>query len=282
MEEHRPDAQASRLLEMLEGLLALDAVGLDDAMTQAAQRLAEALGADKVDVFLHDPDGEALVAIGTSRTPVGRREHELGLDWLPIAGGGWAVGVFRSGRSHLSGHADREPGEVIGILEHLGVRSSVHVPLHVAGERRGVLVASSTAPEFFTERDLQFVEAVVRWIGLVADRAAHVRCLVEAASEQAAVLAAGAAVTALTRRQREVAALVSEGLSNAQIARRLVLTPGTVANHVEHILRRLGLSSRVQIATWAAKYGLGSHDDDEHAAAPPDARPLTPDADANA
>ena len=45
-------------------------------------------------------------------------------------------------------------------------------------------------------------------------------------------------------------------LSNEEIAQQLVVSPGTVANHVEHILRRLGFRSRTQIATWAVERGL--------------------------
>ena len=60
----------------------------------------------------------------------------------------------------------------------------------------------------------------------------------------------------MTPRQREVAALIASGLSNEQIARRLVLTSGTVANHVEHILRRLDFAGRAQIAVWAVEHGL--------------------------
>jgi len=62
--------------------------------------------------------------------------------------------------------------------------------------------------------------------------------------------------TALTPRERDVVTLIAEGLSNAQIARRLVLTPGTVANHVEHILRSLRMENRVQVAVWAVKQGF--------------------------
>jgi two-component system, OmpR family, sensor kinase len=250
------DGHDARLLRMLEGLLTLDAIGLDDAMTQAAQRLAETLAADKVDVFLHDPANEALVAIGTSQTPMGRREHELGLDRLPIADGGWTVEVFRSGRSHLACHADREHGEVKGLVEELGVRSSINVPLELAGRRRGVLLVSSATSGFFTERDLAFVEAIARWVGLVASRAAHTACLVAEAAEEATRLAAERTVEALTRRQQDVARLIGAGLTNEQIARELVITPGTAANHVEGILRRLGLTSRVQVATWAVEWGL--------------------------
>src|SRR5687767_5106852 len=115
----------ARLIRMLESLLTLEVIGLDEAMTQAAQRLAESLAADKVDVLLHDPATESLVAIGTSQTPMGRREHELGLDRLPIAEGGWTVEAFQSGRSHLARYADREHGEVKGLVDELGVRSSV-------------------------------------------------------------------------------------------------------------------------------------------------------------
>ena len=66
----------------------------------------------------------------------------------------------------------------------------------------------------------------------------------------------GEEVAKLTRRQQEVAAYISEGLANEQIAQRLVLTPGTVANHVEAILRRLSLRSRTEVAVWAVERGL--------------------------
>jgi DNA-binding CsgD family transcriptional regulator len=57
----------------------------------------------------------------------------------------------------------------------------------------------------------------------------------------------------LTRREREVAALVSEGLSNRDIANRLFIAEKTAENHVQHILTKLGLSSRSQIAVWAVR-----------------------------
>jgi len=63
-------------------------------------------------------------------------------------------------------------------------------------------------------------------------------------------------VSQLTARQREVAVLVARGLTNSQIASQLVVSKGTVANHVEHILNRLGLRSRTQIAVWAVHQEL--------------------------
>jgi DNA-binding NarL/FixJ family response regulator len=56
----------------------------------------------------------------------------------------------------------------------------------------------------------------------------------------------------LSRREQEVAALVARGLSNGQIAATLVISARTVETHVQHIMDKLGVSSRAQIAAWAA------------------------------
>jgi non-specific serine/threonine protein kinase len=55
----------------------------------------------------------------------------------------------------------------------------------------------------------------------------------------------------LTSRETEVATLVSEGLTNAEIAGRLRMADRTADAHVEHIRNKLGLRSRSQIAVWA-------------------------------
>ncbi|TDD60339.1 response regulator transcription factor, partial [Actinomadura rubrisoli] len=55
----------------------------------------------------------------------------------------------------------------------------------------------------------------------------------------------------LTARERDIARLVSRGLSNRGIAAELVISPATVARHVTNILTKLGFSSRAQIAAWA-------------------------------
>jgi len=60
----------------------------------------------------------------------------------------------------------------------------------------------------------------------------------------------------LTARQREIAGLIAEGLTNREIAERLVLSTGTVGNHLGHIMRTLGLKNRVQLAVWAVERGL--------------------------
>jgi len=57
----------------------------------------------------------------------------------------------------------------------------------------------------------------------------------------------------LTQREQDVAALVARGLSNGQIAATLVISARTVETHVEHIMDKLGVSTRAQIAAWAAE-----------------------------
>ncbi|MEV4283153.1 ATP-binding protein [Actinoplanes xinjiangensis] len=64
-----------------------------------------------------------------------------------------------------------------------------------------------------------------------------------------------AADLGLTRREREVAALIAQGLSNKDIATRLVVAQRTAEGHVENILSKLGFTSRTQVASWLAGQG---------------------------
>ena len=54
----------------------------------------------------------------------------------------------------------------------------------------------------------------------------------------------------LTRRERDVAALVAEGLSNREIAARLVISQRTAETHVQNMLAKTGFSTRSQLAVW--------------------------------
>jgi len=59
--------------------------------------------------------------------------------------------------------------------------------------------------------------------------------------------------TLLSRREAEVATLLTEGLTNRQIAERLFISERTAQNHVQHILTKLGFATRSQIAAWRAR-----------------------------
>jgi non-specific serine/threonine protein kinase len=61
----------------------------------------------------------------------------------------------------------------------------------------------------------------------------------------------------LTRREREVVAMVAAGLTNKEIAERLFISERTAEGHVERIRNKLGVRSRTEVATWAVSKGIG-------------------------
>jgi HD-GYP domain-containing protein (c-di-GMP phosphodiesterase class II) len=65
----------------------------------------------------------------------------------------------------------------------------------------------------------------------------------------------------LTPREVEVLKLLARGLSNKQIAERLVISPKTVANHVEHIYAKIGASTRAAASLFAMRHGLLPEDE---------------------
>jgi DNA-binding NarL/FixJ family response regulator len=62
----------------------------------------------------------------------------------------------------------------------------------------------------------------------------------------------------LSKREREVLALVAEGLPNKLIARRLEISEKTVKTHLTSVFQRIGVSDRTQAALWAQRQGVGT------------------------
>jgi signal transduction histidine kinase len=171
MTERATETAEGRLLATLQRLLELPAIDLSTALDEASQHIVDALGCDKVDAFLFNEEKHSLVAIGTSNTPMGRKQRALGLDFLPLANGGKIAESFVTGRTIVTGHLDQEAGELRGMVDALGVRSQIDVPLEVNGARRGVLSAVSATPEFFDKHDVIFMTSVSHWVGALAHRA---------------------------------------------------------------------------------------------------------------
>jgi ATP/maltotriose-dependent transcriptional regulator MalT len=65
----------------------------------------------------------------------------------------------------------------------------------------------------------------------------------------------------LSTREREVAVLIARGYSNRRIATELVIGDATVATHVQHILRKLQLATRTEVAIWAERQHVSAGED---------------------
>jgi two-component system nitrate/nitrite response regulator NarL len=76
-------------------------------------------------------------------------------------------------------------------------------------------------------------------------------------NSEAAVPVEDLALESLSGREREILVLIAHGDSNKVIARELDIAETTVKVHVQHIFRKLNLTSRVQVAVYAAARGLG-------------------------
>jgi DNA-binding CsgD family transcriptional regulator len=115
---------------------------------------------------------------------------------------------------------------------------------------RAAMGAETFQAEYAAGRTLDLARVVHQALhGMQARRAGTL------VSEPAATVSGGA-VTVLTPRELAVLKLVAQGLSNPDIARRLVLSEHTVHRHLANILRKLGLSSRAAAAAWGVRAGL--------------------------
>ncbi len=195
--EHGLHGGQDRLLSTLEGLLEMQPTTLNEAMDHAANLVSEAVGAEKVDAFVHDETTATLIAVGVSTTPLGHRQRLAGLDRQAVANGGRAAQVFLSGQAHIDGDVQKDEEELIGIRRGLNVRSQIAVPLMAGNVRRGVLTAQSTQPDLFAQRDLLFLQAVSRWVGSVLQRLELAESNEAAAREQGRRLAAEELVTVI-------------------------------------------------------------------------------------
>ncbi|ACZ84898.1 response regulator [Streptosporangium roseum] len=141
------------------------------------------------------------------------------------------------------------PGTAVVMLTTFGEDDYIARAL---GEGAGGFLLKSGDPREL----LAGIHAVAEGAAYLSPRVAHRVITQLTGGRMTRVVAAREQVAALTPRERDVLALVGEGLSNGQIARRLYLVEGTVKAHVSAILTRLGARNRVQAAILAHEAGL--------------------------
>ena len=160
---------------------------------------------------------EALAPLGA--IAVQQREH--------LDGSGYPRG--------LAGPAISRPARILGAADaYQAMREPrPHRPPRSADEAAATLRADVKAGR----RDAEAVEAV---LGAAGHRVARRR----------------EGPAGLTPREVEVLTLLAQGMSNKETARRLVISPKTVANHIEHIYAKIGASTRATASLFAMQQGL--------------------------
>lgn len=127
------------------------------------------------------------------------------------------------------------------------------------------LIAGTQAKVVLYSRDLRpdlRVKALAKGCATWISMSAHARQLIETIElildgkpvehrDDRADLGVG-----LTPRELETLALITEGLSNEEIAERLFLSPNTLKYHIRQCYRKIGASSRAQAVAWAMQHGL--------------------------
>jgi DNA-binding NarL/FixJ family response regulator len=143
---------------------------------------------------------------------------------------------------------ERDPGvRVIALTTYDDEHSVMEA---VRAGARGYLTKDAGAEEI-----RQALEAVVR--GEAAIDPAVQRHLLDALATGAPA-SAGTLPEGLTPREAEVLSLIAEGLSNAEIAHRLVVSEATVKSHINHLFTKIGVRDRAQAVTYAYRHDLAS------------------------
>jgi DNA-binding CsgD family transcriptional regulator len=169
---------------------------------------------------------------------------------------------WQAGRDHLEGallEAEGEPAAAADAYRRAAGRPGVYRPAYLVAECRlgaaRCLLALGDEPGALAQAR-EADRLLERWPGWRRDQ---VRALLRRLD--AGLRAAGAGPAALTPREREVAALLAEGLSNGEVARRLYISTKTASVHVSNILGKLGMASRAEVAAWAVRAGLARDPD---------------------
>jgi DNA-binding CsgD family transcriptional regulator len=232
----RPLDESVRLLESLADLLARDEQARGRSFVVWFRTLREALRAGL------DPDEVRRLrdAVGGGGRPERAPPAFVDPAWTP----------------HLEAaalEADGEPERALARYREALVESTRRrEPVSVADVHQGIARCLLALRRYDEAREHveEAVRLLERWPGWRKAEAEALLRRLGAGSE-------AGGPEALTPREREVAGLLTAGLSNSELARRLYISPKTASVHVSNILTKLGMSSRAEIAAWAVREGLG-------------------------
>ena len=183
------------------------------------------------------------------------REPALAVEWAERAAAEaeavgakdvWAQAMVERGTS-LTDLPERRGEGIVALIDAIGEAERVEDWVLVA---RGLNNLANVAPPADRRAYVERMRDAGRRAGF--DHLSASNYLVRMA-DVAAATGDAEGDPSLTRREREVAALLAEGLNNAAVARRLFISPKTAAVHVSNILMKLGMSNRAEVAAWAVR-----------------------------
>jgi len=230
------------------GLVAYFAGDLDEAEERASAslKLSEEIGDRKLAAFLEAALG--VVALERGRYVEARGRFGVGLEMSVDLGDRMNTALIFEALCRLATATSawtvslKLGGAAAAIREQAGARS---IPIwqelveKAMEEARRALGPEAAGVALGQGRSMDFAEAV----SLARNVAAK--------PTQQGVVPMG-----LTKRELEIAVMVAQGMSNRDMAKRLVLAQRTVEGHVENIRSKLGFHSRTQIAAWAVEHKL--------------------------
>ena len=176
------------------------------------------------------------------------------------------VGAAGDGEEVVALCAERQPDVVLMDLE-MPVLDGIDATRRIRSAQPGVAVVVLTS---FSDREriLRALDAGAAGYLLKDAEPAELRRAIEAAARGEAPLdpkaarallsarAGPTAVQSLSKREREVLAMVAEGLPNKLIARELAISEKTVKAHLTKVYREIGVTDRTQAALWAQRNGV--------------------------
>jgi predicted ATPase/DNA-binding NarL/FixJ family response regulator len=219
----------------LEGVLAVTL----DASRQRHDQYQEAMALDGL--------GGLAAARGDLDLARARYEQSLAIfEALGDTSGGGIVRLHLGAVAALAGDPARARQHFEAAVAHLG--AAADVPAVAASLDAFARLAAARGYSAAAARLAEAATSLRTRPGTARQR------IVEQALELAVALEQQPAVDSqlarLTQREREVASLLAQGLTNREIGERLVISERTAEGHVEHLRNKLGYSSREQIAAW--------------------------------
>ncbi|MDG6102204.1 response regulator transcription factor [Dactylosporangium aurantiacum] len=213
----------------------IDVLVVDDNPIVRAALRGYLDGLDGVRVVAEAADGREAVARALAHRPaVTLLDHRM-----PVADGLSAL---------------EELSRLTGVLVITSDAGADLIGAMLRGGARGYLVHGAFDPDEL-RRAVLAVAAGQGWLSPVAAAVATATVRAQASREDLAERQERTlARFRLTRRERDVLDLLAEGLSNAAIAHRLLLTEKTVKNHLHHIFTKLGVSGRMEaVLLWTGR-----------------------------